>query len=97
MSNTLGRVHHQLLQGGMTFELFLQFFQNVSAVSYDDAAFICDNASAHRRAPMEGILRDAQIVRTLPPYSPMMNIVENDISTFKAALKDSWNRLVHTF
>lgn len=88
VSNTRGLVHHQLIEGGMTGEVFLQFLQTVSAVGYEDAAFIFDNASAHRRASTE-VLRDAQIVRMLPPYSPMMNIVENAISTFKAALKRS--------
>ena len=71
----------------MTCDLFREFLQAVSAVAYENAAFIFDNASAHRRAPTEGVLRDAQLIRMLPPYSPIMNIVENAISTFKASLK----------
>ena len=87
VSNTRGLLHHHLMEGGMTCELFRAFLQAVSAVAYEDAAFIFDNASAHRRAPTEEVLRDAQVIKMLPPYSPMLNIVENAISTFKASLK----------
>lgn len=89
VSNARGLMHHQLVEGGMTSDTFAQFLHSVSTIAYEDAAFIFDNASAHRRPGKEANLRGAQIVRMLPPYSPMMNICENAISTFKAALKRS--------
>ena len=86
-----GLLHHQMLEGGMTAEIFQQFVGNVSSLSADDAAFIFDNTSAHRRANhnAQEILIGAQIIRMLPPYSPMLNIVENAISYYKASLKRS--------
>ena len=48
-----------------------------------------DNASAHRRSNERSreILSGAQKIRMLPPYSPMLNIVESAITCLKAALK----------
>ena len=94
VSNTRGLLHQKLREGGMTCDLFREFLQAVSVVAYEDVAFIFDNASAHRRAPMEGVLRDAPLIMMLPPYSPLMNIVENAISTFKASMKRPWKKPV---
>ena len=54
-----------------------------------NSAFMYDNAPAHRRAngPNGPQILPLQDLRPLPPYSPMLNIVENAISVFKAALK----------
>jgi hypothetical protein len=65
---------------------FLHFLQDLSPLSAADAAFICDNAPAHRGAA-DAELRETQMLQKLPPYSPMLNIVENAISVYKAAMK----------
>ena len=91
VSNTRGLVHHTFRQGGMNGESFVDFLQDLSVRCAPDSAFIFDNAPAHRRAG--GVngprLQDEQSVHYLPPYSPMLNIVENAISCFKATLKRS--------
>ena len=89
ISNTRGLIFHTLQDRGMTAEKFIEFLEAVSARSSPDSALLFDNAAAHRRALTERgpRLQPQQIVKAIPPYSPMLNIVENAISTFKAALK----------
>jgi len=73
----------------MDAETFQQFIRHVSTIVAEDAAFIFDNASAHRRSNerSQEILNGAQIIRMLPSYSLMLNIVENAIICLKAAPK----------
>ena len=89
VSSARGLVHHEILEGGMTNLRFRDFLLQVSTQGMQDAILICDNASAHRGAL--GVNRPQllhqQSIRALPPYSPMLNIVENAISCYKAALK----------
>lgn len=88
VSSTRGLVSHATREGGMTGEAFVEFLEHLSPTCADAAAFVFDNAPAHarvRRNPPS--LQAAQSINFLPPYTPMLNIVENAISTFKAALK----------
>lgn len=89
ISNTRGLIFHTLSDRGMTAGKFVEFLEAVSTRSTADCVILFDNAAAHRRAlTNEGPhLQPQQAVKALPPYSPMLNIVENAISTFKAALK----------
>ena len=80
---------HTLRDRGMTGEGFVEFLEHVSPLASADCALLFDNAPAHRRAMRIGgvQLPPNQIAKPIPPYSPMLNIVENAISTFKAVLK----------
>ena len=94
VSNIRGLSYHQMLEGEMDAETFQQFIRHVSTIVAEDAAFIFDNASAHRRSNerSQEILNGAQIIRMLPSYSLMLNIVENAIICLKAAPKRALER-----
>ena len=84
ISNTRGLVLHELMEGGMTADKFVNIVNNVATSCADDCAIIFDNAPAHGRAASgRAETGDQQLIRPLPPYSPMLNIVEQAISTFK--------------
>lgn len=94
VSPTRGLVHHVLMQRGMTSEKFINFLNEVSLASahINNVFYICDNASSHLAAardvpPATLNLPPTHKCHLLPPYSPMLNIVENAISAFKAAVK----------
>ena len=89
ISNTRGLVFHTLQDRGMTSEKFIEFLEAVSVRSSADCVMLFDNAAAHRRALTDNGPNHLpqQEVKSIPPYSPMLNIVENAISTFKASLK----------
>ena len=55
----------------------------------DDVVFVYDNAPAHRNAI---ILGENTELKPLPPYSPFFNIVEQAISSLKAAIKADLSR-----
>ena len=71
-----------------------RFVDEIIAISNavgDDhpVSLIMDNASSHNlvfRTPNLN-LPPSQEIRRLPPYSPMLTLVENAISAFKADLK----------
>lgn len=71
----------------MNAETFQQFI-HVSSISANDAAFIY-NVSAHRRSNQHrvDILHGTHIIKMLPSYFPMPNIVENAMSCLKVTLK----------
>ena len=86
VSNRRGLVHHDLIQGGMNGERFNQFLEQIPLVAGQDTCLLFDNAQTHARA-REANLPDHVEVRTIPPYSSFLNIVENASSTWKAAVK----------
>lgn len=91
VSNQRGLLHHSYFQGGMTGPRFVREIVAISAVAGNDRplSFIMDNASSHNlvfRTP-DLHLPPNQEMRRLPPYSPMLSLVENAISAFKASLK----------
>lgn len=91
ISNRRGLLRHNLFEGGMKSERFIQFLETVSAANPQHRlTMIFDNAPAHRRALGDQGPRFADRphnLRNLPPYSPFLNLVEQAISTFKAQLK----------
>lgn len=88
ISSTRGLIHHTTRQGGMTSEAFVEFLECLSPLAAGQAAFVFDNAPAHLRVRRtRPSLQNGQSLHFLPPYSPMLNIAEHAISTFKAALK----------
>ena len=92
VSNQRGLIHHSYFQGGMTDgPRFVNEIVAISAAAGDDRpiSLIMDNASSHNlvfRTP-DLNLPPGQELRRLPPYSPMLSLVENAISAFKAALR----------
>ena len=83
-------MHHSLHIRGTNRERFQAFLDECAQnVADNETVFIHDSASAHRVAerPAEEIS-----LRMLPPFSPFLNIVENAISAFKAAIKNDISR-----
>ena len=91
ISNRRGLLRHELFEGGMKGDVFIQFLEAISAANPQQRmTMIFDNAPAHRRAlGAQGPQFDDRPhdVRNLPPYSPFLNLVEQAISAFKAELK----------
>jgi hypothetical protein len=86
VSNQRGLVYHDLIQGGMTGVLFNNFLENIPLVAGQNTCLLFDNATAHGRA-RHANLPDYVEVKSIPPYTPFLNIVENCFSTWKAAVK----------
>ena len=89
VSATNGLIHHDLISGGMNGERFKEFLQEVVEHFPDDGVekvLIFDNAPAHRSAG-DVSLPQTVTLEWLPPYSPMLNIVENCFSQWKASVK----------
>lgn len=92
ISTRRGLIHHDIFEGGMTINRFHTFLQETSATSDEPLTYIYDNATCHghaQRQPQDG---GPQIPvhhrrKSLPPYSPFLNIVEMAFSAFKACLK----------
>lgn len=86
VSPRTGLVHHSAEIGGMNAQGFANFlnatYQRLPANG--NIYFIYDNAPAHRNANNPGPNCE---LKPLPPYSPFLNIVEEAISSFKAAIK----------
>lgn len=89
ISATNGMIHHDLQQGGMNALRFNEYLVDVAAQLPNDGrhrVFIFDNAPAHAHAQQAGLPNNISL-RYLPPYSPMLNVVEQCFSQWKAALK----------
>ena len=89
ISATNGVVFHDIKEGGMTGETFVNFIEAVvNAFPHDGLprALIFDNAPAHRRAGNADLPQNVSL-HWLPPYSPFLNIAEKSISQWKAAMK----------
>lgn len=90
-SPATGLIHHDLQQGGMNQQRFHRFLQAVAERLPADGrprVMVFDNAPAHRQADNVEFPPDKNItVRWLPPYSPMLNIIESCFAQWKAAVK----------
>ena len=91
VSPTNGLVHHSAHVGGMNGPCFNDFLaetrENIDPE--DDVVFVYDNAPAQRNAPITG---ENTKLKPLLPYSPFLNIVEQAISSLKAAIKADLSR-----
>ena len=89
VSPSAGFVHHSTQIGGMTAQRFQGFLVQTHQrlPPNDQVFFIYDNAPAHRNANNSGANRE---LKPLPAYS--LNIVEQAISCFKAAIKTYLSR-----
>ena len=89
VSATHGLIHHDLSDRGMTGDHFRQFLSQVAEnlpANEQDHVFLFDNAPSHRSAGSVQLPQNC-IVKWLPPYSPVLNIVENCFSQWKANVK----------
>lgn len=86
ISPTVGVVYHEVVIGSVNGELFGRFVDNLSEVIGEefDATVIMDNAPIHRNAEM---LYENHLIKKLPPYSPMLNCIENAFSCLKLRVK----------
>jgi len=73
----------------MTADRFVQFVETVSEENahVHPGVVLFDNASCHRRVFQAAQLEDGHTLKSLPPYSPFLNPVEQAFSAFKAHLK----------
>ena len=86
ISNIRGVIHHEFRAGGTRIDNFNAFITRAAELVGDAAAtFVLDNAPCHRGVRNAAI--GNHVVRFLPAYSPMLNIVENAWSSWKAAFK----------
>lgn len=90
-SATRGLLYHQLTRAGMNIDRFNEFLTNLANHLPEDGMeriFLFDNAPSHRGAGQVEFPESKNIrLRWLPPYSPMLNIVEQCFAQWKAALK----------
>ena len=85
VSPQYGVVHYSIKRGGANIDSFAGFLMEISTLMIEESiVIIADNAPAHNTPPA---LNDGHLIKFLPQYSPFLNIVENSISVFKAALK----------
>ena len=79
-----GLVFHSAILGGMNGRRFDDFRAQtrLNLVPDEHVIFIFDGAPAHRNPAIPGPNSE---LRKLPPYSPFLNIVEQAVSSLKAA------------
>ena len=83
-----GVVYHELARGTMTSLKFQHFLDNLEVILEEqNAILIMDNAPVHNNAAIGGLNE----VKKLPPYSPMLNPIENPFSVLKFAVKAKLN------
>lgn len=79
----MDKVHWAVFNDFLT-EVSSKVFQQEPAT---EAAFLFDNAPAHRRAEQAALAASEHTVKWLPPYSPFFNPIEELFSKFKAGVK----------
>ena len=86
-----GLVFNSAILGGINAERFNDFLTQarLNLDPDEQVVFIYDGAPAHRRAVNPGPNTE---LKMLPPYSPFLNIVEQAISSLKAAIKADISR-----
>lgn len=86
ISPAVGSIFHEIIIGSVNGERFQYFLDNLSEVIGEefDATIIMDNAPIHRGAAM--VYENHQI-KKLPPYSPMLNSIENAFSCLKIRIR----------
>ena len=94
ISPTVGIVYHELVIGSVTGPRFSTFTDNLSDVIGEDchAVIIMDDAPIRRNAKM-GFPN--HVIKKLPPYSPMLNSIENAFSCLKFCVKARLNERMH--
>ena len=91
ISPTNGLVFHSSVIGGMNAQKFNDFLAQtrLNLDPDENVIFIYDGAPAHHNPVNPGANTE---LKKLPPYSPFLNIVEQAISSLKAAVKADISR-----
>ena len=91
ISPTNGLVFHSSIIGGMNAQKFNDFLAQtrLNLDPDENVIFIYDGAPAHHNPVNPGANTE---LKKLPPYSPFLNIVEQAISSLKAAVKADISR-----
>lgn len=86
----VGLLYHEICVGSVNGERFQIFLDNLSTVIGEEfrAVVLMDNAPIHRNP---GFNVEQHEIRKLPPYSPMLNSIENAFSCVKAHVKRAMN------
>ncbi len=84
-----GLVYWERHYGSVTCERFEQYLLNLSDHLQNNSIIVIDNAPCHNRAcDVAGVT-----VKKLPPYSPMLNAIEEAFSCMKYAIKAKMSEL----
>ena len=91
ISPTTGLVFHSAIVGGMIAQNFADFLAQtrLNLDPDEQVVFIYDGAPAHHNPGNPGPNTE---LKKLPPYSPFLNVVEQAISSLKAAIKADISR-----
>lgn len=86
ISPTSGLVFHSAILGSMNGRRFDDFLAQTRLNLDPDehVIFIYDGEPAHKNSAIPGPISE---LRKLPPYSPFLSIVEQDVNALKAAIK----------
>ena len=84
-----GLYYYELEEGTVNAERFDAFLQNLERIADNfNVVVVMDNAPVHNGAQMD---QDDHVIKKLPPYSPMLNPIENCFSYIKANVKRKLN------
>ena len=91
ISPTNGLIFHSAILGGMNAQRFNDFLQQArhNLDPNEHVIFIYDGAPAHRNSANPGPNSE---LKMLPPNSPFLNIVDQAVSSLKAAIKADISR-----
>ena len=86
ISPTNGLIFHSAILGGMNAQMFNDFLRQArhNLDTDEHVIFIYDGAPAHRNPAKPGPNSE---LKMLPPYSSFLNIMEQAVSSLKAAIK----------
>ena len=85
ISPQLGVVHYQFHDGGVNAEVFSAFIVTLSGkLSERECIFVYDNAPCHNCEPETA---ECHVLKKLPPWSPMLNPIEEIFSVWKGEIK----------
>ena len=86
ISPRLGRLGHTFTNGSVTGDIFAEYMLNLSNSLPSDEKYliVLDNASVHKSVSLDNLNHQ---LKFLPPYSPMLNPIEEAFSAWKAVVK----------
>ena len=92
VNKDVGLVLLECKKGAMKAEDFTQFLRHLAPVvverGLNNVCLVFDNCRIHSRPEIEAVCAEQEWqYRFLPPYSPMLNIIEECFSVLKAAIK----------
>jgi len=88
-----GLYYYELEENTVNGARFDTFLQNLETIADDfNVVVVMDNAPVHNGAQMD---QDGHVIKKLPPYSPMLNPIENCFNCVKADVKRKLNVRMH--